>query len=214
MDKGVANEPVAASLFEFVLKAVQLGFMGFGAVVLVLSFIIIFTNKPPASENNAKLRQNFLVFGFASFLFAGLVTLYSTYQASHHELTVTISPDFSVAGLSPPNMKLSPQGTHLGEGQAITIDRDTTLHVRVDKAISEVKKLNEVAVNVTTETQRLSAELAEDRRAPTQVRANAAEVSGQTRLVLEALGKNDMFTAARRTTELRDVGTNSPPAKN
>ncbi|HZZ34272.1 MAG TPA: hypothetical protein VFE03_01010, partial [Caulobacteraceae bacterium] len=62
------------ALTEFVIKAVQLGFLGFGALVFVMVFVILIRNAKPDAAT-ARLRSRFLTIGFIAFLFAGAVQL-------------------------------------------------------------------------------------------------------------------------------------------
>src|SRR5437899_11761965 len=104
---------LAGTLTDFVIKAIQLGFLGFGALLFVMVFIILFRNQP-ADAKTARLRSTFLWLGFASFVLAGIAQLATPIlapkpAAGPYEVAVAFSPKLSAAQLPEPTMTVLPQ---------------------------------------------------------------------------------------------------------
>src|SRR5512138_1060644 len=90
-----------SSLSDFVLNAVQLGALGFGAVLFVMVFLILIRNQAPPDPSTARLRTAFLYMGTAAFLVAcavQLITLYATPKPTGaYRMSVAFAPELDVA---------------------------------------------------------------------------------------------------------------------
>ena len=155
-----ANE--IAPLTDFVLKAVQLGFLGFGALFLVMVFVILFRNQP-ADPDTAKLRMRFLTLGMAAFVFAGVAQLVTLMIApkpqGSHQVAISFSPDLKTARLPQPAILVLPQRTEVQEDQPFTVGQDETISIKVDGVIEQARALVSAAQTLASANETLTQKL-------------------------------------------------------
>lgn len=153
-----------ASIFGFALDAVRLGFLGFGALLFVLVFLILIRNQPAADAGTTQLRHRFLTWGVMSFVFAGLASLIEPFvnqPTGTHRLSVTFSPNFSAANLPEPSMVLLPDQTPIGQNEPFSIREDGTVKVSIDQIIAHARGLSETAENLVAANETLTKRLME-----------------------------------------------------
>jgi hypothetical protein len=121
---------------DFVLKLVQLGFIGLAGLLFVLVFLILWKNQQ-ADERMAKFRMAFLAIGFLSVLVSAGVQILPTKAKT----SVTFSPDLAVAGLSVPAIRLLPGGSGVSPDQEFTLPTGSTISIRADRLLIEAKQL-------------------------------------------------------------------------
>jgi hypothetical protein len=141
-------------LSRFPIDALQYGFLGFGVVVFVLVFIILFQNKPAADEGVRALRKRFLGAGVFCFVIAVVAAIAEPILSKpispprEHNLTVTFSPDFSEYGLPEPAISLFPQGFDLARDTPFGLGESATISIRVDRIIQHVRNQLRVVENI------------------------------------------------------------------
>lgn len=169
---------------DFVLKLVQLGFIGLAGLLFVLVFLILWKNQQ-ADEGMAKFRMAFLIVGFMSVLVSAGVQILPTRATT----SVTFSPDLSVAGLSVPGIRLLPNGAAVNPDQEFTLPSGATIAIRADKLLADAKALKETSQQLTEAATTLAT------AQPPQA-AEAAQVEQLSTEVSENL-KFHKFDAAR-----------------
>lgn len=169
---------------DFVIKLVQLGFIGLAGLLFVLSFLILWKNQQ-ADEGMAKFRMAFLIIGFLSVLVSAGVQI----LPSKATTSVTFSPDLGVAGLSVPGIRLLPTGSAVNPDQEFTLPSGATIAIRADKLLAEAKQLQATSQQLTqVATTLAAAEPAQPAQAE-QVEQLSTEVSDNL--------KEGKFDAAR-----------------
>jgi hypothetical protein len=149
-------------LSRFPLDALQYGALGFGMVLLVLVFIILLQNKPPADDGIRYLRKWFLGAGVFCFVLALVAPLFESRIApseSRYEMTLTFSPDLVSNGLPEPSMLLFPQDVGVEQDRTFTVDRNTTIRVRVDDIIRHASNQRDAIVNLLGASEELTQRL-------------------------------------------------------
>lgn len=147
--------PLSDSLFETVVKLVQLGGLGVGALIFLFVFILLLQGKPvdPAS---ARLRSRFLTIGtiFAVVaLGASLLQLLIVPDpVGAARMTVTFSPSFATENLPAPAMRLIDAGVPrpISEDSPFDIASTATLKISVDELLKSAKSLQQVKATAQT----------------------------------------------------------------
>lgn len=140
---------------DFVVKLVQLGAIGFGALIFIMVFVILFRNQPVAPEN-VELRKRFVTLGFAAFIFAGVIGVLPMFFSTRHQVSVMLSPSFETADLPPPIITVQPSGVLIDEEKGFVVDRDISVMVRVDDALEQIRTTRNALVNVAAASEVLS----------------------------------------------------------
>jgi hypothetical protein len=214
--KAMANDPDLTgsgfnALTNFVLQAVQLGALGFGAVLFVLVFLIIIRNQPAADPGIATLRRWFLTLGVAAFIFAGgmqLVTLFfGPKPAGAYKVSVVFAPDPATNALPEPAMRILPVNTTIMRNTPFTVDRDMTLSIGVDEIVQKTRNLTQTAQALTTVNETLSAQAAKVVESGPQAALAPAEIRQ-----LDAL--NDRVQRGLTTGDFRAAAASSLALKN
>ena len=137
---------LGTDFFDTVVKLVQLGGLGVGALIFLFVFILLFRNQP-VDAPTAVLRGRFLYLGTA---FAVLALAASLLQlvlvrpaATAGSLVVTYSPKLRSAGLPTPDMVLLGSGTpqSVVEDAQIAITSGATLKISADDLIDQARKV-------------------------------------------------------------------------
>ena len=137
---------LGTDFFDTVVKLVQLGGLGVGALIFLFVFILLFRNQP-VDAPTAHLRGRFLYLGTA---FAVLALAASLLQvvlvrpaATAGSLVVTYSPKLRSAGLPTPDMVLLGSGTPqpVAEDAQIAITSGATLKISADDLIDQARKV-------------------------------------------------------------------------
>ena len=206
---GPAADGGLSTLTNFVLSAVQLGALGFGAALFVMVFIILIRNQAPADEHTARLRSRFLTMGVAAFAFAGLMQLVTLFWGPKPEgayrVSVVFAPDPGPNGLPEPVMRLLPAGADVKRNTPFTVDRDLTLSVGVDDIVNKTRNLAATAdalsrANVTLTQQAAAMPAGTNVLQPAEVREFKA-LNDKVRMGLQ---KGDYGAAAQSSIVLRD----------
>jgi len=175
-----------SSLTDFVLKAVQLGFLGFGAALFVMVFIILFRNQKPADASTAKLRMRFLTFGVAAFAFAGISQLVAPLIAPApsraYKLSVTFAPQLDVNKLPEPSMIVLPANVKIAQNAPFDVKQDATLAIGIDGILQQVRSLKNTTDALSASNQELSSQVVKaalDTRECANIPVDAAKQIGE-----------------------------------
>lgn len=197
------------TLASTVVKLVQLGFLGFGALLFIMVFVLLYRNQP-VDAASAKLRQQFLAFGVGAFVFAGLMQLVTLFFAPHsgaYKVSVAFSPQLSTANLPEPSMVVLPVNQPVKQYQPFTVSADETLDIGIDGIIDQAKSLNTVARQLT----QANAQLATAAAAPASSPAAAAarpqilQLQSLSRQLQFHLDRGDFASAAKAATQANQV---------
>lgn len=188
------------TLTEFVIKAVQLGFLGFGALVFVMVFVILIRNQKPDAAN-AKLRTRFLTLGFVAFLFAGVVQVLApwlTPRTGAYKVAVAFSPKLSTAQLPEPTMVVLPMNTKVTQDTPFALTQDSVLTVQIDDIIKQAQSLKSTAQALSAANVQLNDQLSQAATAPTPAipPAQAEQLKVLSTSVNAKLARGDFASAA------------------
>lgn len=155
---GTITATQTSTIADTVLKLVQAGFLGFGALLFIMAFIIIYQNKP-ASQDQADFRKSFLYLGVGAYVFAGLMQLIPFVmpaRGANYRLSVAFSPSLSTAHLPDPSMALLPQNQPVKLMAPVSVSSDTTLQIGIDGIIDQAQQLSAANNQLKTVAQQLS----------------------------------------------------------
>ena len=136
---------------DFVIKLVQLGFIGLAGLLFVLIFLILWKNQQ-ADAGMARFRMAFLAVGFLSVLVAAGVQILPTKA----QTSVTFSPDLTAAGLSIPAIRLLPTGSGVSPDQQFTLPSGSTISIRADRLLAEAQQLQATTRDLAKATSQLA----------------------------------------------------------
>ena len=177
---------LSATFLDTIIKLVQLGGIGVGALIFLFVFILLVQNKP-VDQPTAQLRSRFLVTGvvFATVALASsLLQLVLTPRmvTIPRQVTVTFSPSFAAAHLPVPAMHRLDTGQAVTEDSPFPVANDATLKISVDDLINSARDLKQATAAATAllETNKsLTTALATPvQPVPTPMPGSAAEGTG------------------------------------
>jgi hypothetical protein len=135
---------LSGSFFDTVIKLVQIGGIGIGALIFLFVFLLLLRNQPVDSET-AKLRTRYLYLGTAFAVLALGVSLLQPKPAppGAGHLVVTYSPKLSAAGLPTPEMMLMDGNAPLRvePDQEVPVSNAATLKISADDLIAQARNL-------------------------------------------------------------------------
>jgi len=119
--------------------------------ILLMGFVLAFQTKPVDSEA-AKLRGNFLKFGFAYAVITALIGLVPLFvHGGPVSERLAFSPDFDSEKLQPPVVRL-PDGTEAGHDAKFSLEPSSDTQVvtiAMDATLDQVRNLREASANLT-----------------------------------------------------------------
>ncbi len=183
-----------SALTEFVIKAVQLGFLGFGALVFVMVFVILIRNAKPDAAT-ARLRSQFLIIGFIAFLFAGAVQLITPFvtpkpTVGTYKVSVAFSPKLSTAQLPEPTMTVLPMNTPVTQDTPFQLSQDAVLTVQIDDIIKQAQGLKETAQALSAANVQLNDQLAKAATVAPATAPIAPADAAQLKVLSESVSAN------------------------
>jgi hypothetical protein len=183
-----------STLTEFVIKAVQLGFLGFGALVFVMVFVILIRNEKP-DASTARLRSRFLTIGFIAFLFAGAVQLVTPFVTPKpvvgtYKVSVAFSPKLSTAQLPEPTMMVLPMNTPVTQDKPFSLAQDAVLTVQIDDIIKQAQGLKATAQALSAANTQLNEQLEKSAAAAPAVAPIAPADAARLKLLSENVRAN------------------------
>lgn len=146
---------VSDTFFGTVVKLVQLGGLGVGALIFLFVFILLFRNQP-VDAATAALRSRFLTTGvvFAIIaLGASLLQLVFTPKVNAaSRMMVTFSPSFSSEHLPAPAMLLSDTGAvrQIEADNSFDVAANATLKISVDDLINAARSVQQIKATAQT----------------------------------------------------------------
>jgi preprotein translocase subunit SecF len=176
---------------DFVLKLVQLGFIGLAGLLFVLVFLILWKNQP-ADEGMAKFRMAFLAVGFLSVLVSAGVQILPTKATT----AVTFSTDFTVAALPTPAVRLLPGGKQVQPEEEFSLPTGSTISIRTDQMLAEARQLKVESQQLQATSQVLAKAASQLAEAEPARPAEAQEVQDLSTQVSQNL-REGKFNAAR-----------------
>jgi hypothetical protein len=178
---------------NFVVKLVQLGFIGLAALLFVLIFLIIWQGRR-ADKDMGRFRMAFLIVGFLSVIVSAGVQLMPTRATT----TITFSPDLQDTPLTTPTIRLLPAGGMVRQEQEFSLASGTTISIRTDQLIRDAQLLRVAA----SELAQASAQLAASEPPPA---AQVRRVDRLSEAVTRNVDSGDFFNAALAARELTQV---------
>jgi hypothetical protein len=140
------------SFFTTIVDLAKLGNLGVGVAILLMGFMLAFQTKPVDSAT-AKLRGNFLKFGFAYAVFTALIGLAPLLvHGGPLSERLAFSPDFDSEKLQPPIIRL-PDGTQAGHDAKFSLDpsADTqVVTIAMDATLDQVRNLRQASAVLTS----------------------------------------------------------------
>jgi hypothetical protein len=139
------KQPVTAiteQTLDFALKALQLGALGLGGLVIVLTFLIILvrtTMGGPIPESQRSTFNSFMLLGAFSMTVAFISLIAEKYIPSRANIALAFSPKFQTIGLPPPAIKYGEAS--YSENHSFLIYDAGTIIVTVDDTFDAYKQL-------------------------------------------------------------------------
>jgi hypothetical protein len=140
------------SFFTTIVDLAKLGNLGVGVAILLMGFMLAFQTKPVDSAT-AKLRGNFLRFGFAYAVITALIGLAPLFvHGGPLSERLAFSPDFDSEKLQPPIIRL-PDGTQAGHDAKFSLQPSANTQVvtiAMDATLDQVRNLRQASANLTS----------------------------------------------------------------
>jgi hypothetical protein len=140
------------SFFTTIVDLAKLGNLGVGVAILLMGFMLAFQTKPVDSAA-AKLRGNFLRFGFAYAVITALIGLAPLFvHGGPLSERLAFSPDFDSEKLQPPIIRL-PDGTQAGHDAKFSLQPSANTQVvtiAMDATLDQVRNLRQASANLTS----------------------------------------------------------------
>jgi hypothetical protein len=140
------------SFFTTIVDLAKLGNLGVGVAILLMGFMLAFQTKPVDSAT-AKLRGNFLRFGFSYAVITALIGLAPLFvHGGPLSERLAFSPDFDSEKLQPPIIRL-PDGTQAGHDAKFSLQPSTNTQVvtiAMDATLDQVRNLRQASANLTS----------------------------------------------------------------
>ena len=192
---------------------VRLGSAGVGIAVFLMVFILLMRGKPMDAASG-RLREKFLVYGFAFAVFCGIVSFLGPLMEEDAKpggpvrLRLAFSPDFGTESLTPPKVQL-PDGTDSEPGKTFSLppsDQPQVLTIGMDGPLKEVRSLRSTTTalaqsvaQVQEQRDELAASIA-PAEAPPGAQAGLAKASEETEAlqeeVVQSINRGDFAEAA------------------
>lgn len=150
--------------YDTLVTLAKIGAAGVGIAIFLMVFIMIIRGQP-VDPATARLRQSFLIWGFAFAVVVGLFTVVPPLlqkPGGPVEMRLSFSPDMKNAGLTPPETLL-PDGKEIPAEEAFSLPPSAlpqVLTVKVDRTIDEVKNLRQAKADLQQTTNTLAAAVA------------------------------------------------------
>jgi hypothetical protein len=139
-------------LFTTIVDLAKLGNLGIGLAIILMGFVLTIQAKP-VDTDTAKLRGNFLKFGFA---YAAITAAMSLVPLFAHGGPVSerlaFSPDFDSEKLPPPVIRL-PDGTQTPHNIKFDLQPNggtQVLTIAMDATLDQVRNLRQTSANLTS----------------------------------------------------------------
>jgi hypothetical protein len=201
------------SIFSTVVDLTKLGFIGVGVSVMLLTFVLLFRNKP-SNENTLRFYNNFLVWGFCFAIFCGSISVFSKYldqqKTSRTTITLTFVPDFATQNLPDPRIKLAtgklakPDQPFVFEGGMINIG--------VEEAMKQFVALQKISANLSEDNLNKQKQIDALSQLTTKEPDAFSEFSADTKLsaelsskLNESLRDGDYISAFNTSEKLRSI---------
>lgn len=194
----IVDRSNAAIASETLIKLVQAGFIGLAALLLVLVFVILWRNQP-ADASTARLRMTYLILGFGSVIFAGLMQLVPTRATA----SITISPDLAEVALSIPGIVILPSGETVTPDTLFTVASNSTIRIKTDRLIKDAQNLQKTALALAQTNARLIKPAADALPGISQIQAVEATALSQD--ISRGIAHGDFADAALGAVELREA---------
>ena len=140
------------SLFTTIVDLAKLGNLGVGVAILLMGFVLAFRTKP-VDPDAAKLRGNFLKFGFAYAVITALVGLVPLFvHGGPLSERLAFSPDFASQKLQAPTIRL-PDGTEAVHDAKFNLqpsDGTQVVTIAMDATLDQVRNLRQATANLTS----------------------------------------------------------------
>ena len=143
---------MSTALLSTVLELARLGAIGIGAIVLLLSFFLLF-RKGALEAGKGKLINRFMTLGFVFGIAAGVLGLVPLLMSPHGRVSLRLafSPDFETENLTAPKIRL-PDGTLAKQDERFELGASggtQVVTIAVDRMIDEVRNLRKASANLT-----------------------------------------------------------------
>lgn len=144
---------MSEALFSTVLELAKLGVVGFGIIVLLLSFFLL-SKEPSIDPEKAKLINRFMTWGFVFGGVAAILGLVPLFIGSSGPLSVRLafSPDFGTEKLRPPIIRL-PDGTEAKHDTKFVLQPNPgtqVVTIAMDATLNEVRNLRQASANLSS----------------------------------------------------------------
>lgn len=166
-----------ATLFSTVLELARIGAVGIGAIVLLLTFILLF-RASTIDDQKAKLIHRFMTLGFVFGIGAGILGLVPLFFATGGPLSLRLafSPDFDSQKLQPPIIRL-PDGTKTRHDAKFFLQQSAgtqVVTIAMDPTLDQVRNLRKASATLTSTLTKVT-----QQRDVLAVRAAALKPTGQ-----------------------------------
>jgi len=140
------------SLFTTIVDLARLGNLGVGLAIILMGFVLAVQAKP-VDPSTAKLRGDFLKFGFAYAVITALMTLVPlVIGGGPVSERLAFSPDFDTEKLPPPVIRL-PDGTQQPHDSKFDLHPSTgtqVVTISMDGTLDQVRNLRQASANLTS----------------------------------------------------------------
>lgn len=142
-----------AALFSTIVELARIGAVGIGAIVLLLSFILLFRTAT-IDEAKAKLIHRFMNLGFVFGIGAGILGLVPLFFTTGGPLSLRLafSPDFASQKLPPPIIRL-PDGTKAQHDSKFLLQHNVgtqVVTIAMDPTLDQVRNLRNASATLTS----------------------------------------------------------------
>lgn len=133
------------SFFTTVVDLAKIGAAGVGLAIFLMVFMMVFRGKP-VDPATARLREKFLIWGFAFAVVTGILALLPPLlqkESGPLSMRLAFSPDFATESLTPPRILL-PDGTISKPDEKFQLRSSSgtqVLTIGVDAALKDVRNL-------------------------------------------------------------------------
>ena len=130
----------------------ELGALGLGGLVFLLTFFLLYRRLDPRDGNEAEPRERrdlgsfdrlvrtFMTLGVVSYVFAAAVEIAGWIFDPDYEIAYNLSPNFDEVGLTPIQVRRADREDLMKGGRRYPIDDDIILHIVADRTINEVRR--------------------------------------------------------------------------
>jgi hypothetical protein len=138
------------SFFTTVVDLAKIGAAGVGLAIFLMVFMMVFRGKP-VDPATARLREKFLIWGFAFAVVTGVLGLLPPLlqkEGGPIAMRLSFSPDFASESLTPPKILL-PDGTISKPDEKFQLRNSSgtqVLTIGVDAALKDVRNLKTAAL--------------------------------------------------------------------